>query len=143
MAKKNPPLSPVAESIRHDLTGYNAPRVQGGEPTRGTIFTPAGGWPNLLPPSEEPRGPQRTEYLEPQHANFKREFVGLLDQVDRSSSPGGELGIEVLESAFMGVDDRPSTTPLRSGQPMRARSSLKPSRIAHGSASTKGNRLDG
>ena len=40
MAKKNPPLSPVAESIRHDATGYNAPRVQGGEPTWGTIFTP-------------------------------------------------------------------------------------------------------
>jgi hypothetical protein len=52
-----------------------------------------------------------TEYLAPQHRNFDNTRYGTnlhpfsMDDVDRDSSPFGQLGIEVLQSRIMGVDD--------------------------------------
>src|SRR5215469_8643595 len=144
MAKRNPAvLNEQAENIRRDGTKQMAPRPPAGEPyTADQIFTPANGWPNLLPPTEYPDGPKRTQFLDPQHANFNREFVGSLDGIDRSGNlTGGDLGIEVLPASFMGARSDPVPTPLKNA-PMTPRSSMNPHGARSGSASSTGNRLD-
>jgi hypothetical protein len=140
MSKRNVPLNPQAENIRRDQTGTNSPSsLTRGEPNRGTTFEPAGGWKDLLPP-EQPRYPKTTEIagiIQAQHSNFNRPFVGSLDAVRRDDNPE----TPVLESSFVGVYDNsnnPAETPLRTGQPMTTRSSLKPGRIPSGSWATDG-----
>jgi hypothetical protein len=126
MSKRNVPLNPQAENIRRDQTATNSPSsLTRGEPNRGTIFEPAGGWPNMLPDADGPNWPAATQFIAPQHANFNAPAYGgthgnSMDGVDRTGNrTGGDLGIEVLESSFMGVDPRPVETPLKPGQAMR------------------------
>jgi hypothetical protein len=105
--------------------------------------------PEILPTShQEPTDSTIGGIIEAQHRNFNNTPYGTdahpysMDDVDRSGNTpvGGNLGIEVLESKFMGVDSDTPEVAANTSTMMGKNAARKPRTEAAGNWSTLGNK---
>jgi hypothetical protein len=120
--------SPVRRDIAANPGQPGHVAGRGGEDGSRIQHVESAWYSDLMPEILTDGTPQQasSQFLAPQHALFNAPAYGgirsnSMDDVDRSGNvTGGDLGIEVLESKFMGVDsDTPEVVASKPGQQMR------------------------
>jgi hypothetical protein len=139
---KTPKFSGLAANSNGDFAGTGKDAEDGSRiHSSGEFAAYSNLMPEILSDGKTPYEP--TQFLEPQHRNFDAPAYGddghrfSMDNVDRNSFPLGDLGIEVLESRIMGVDD--FTPPANRSTSTQSRAPRIPTRSGAGDASRTGN----